>query len=88
MSKQETTKTYQDSTGDVMTMQEIKARFPSEWVLIEDPETNEYLEVLCGKVLWHTRDRDELDRKLLELGPHHSAVLYIGEMHGEVAINL
>lgn len=62
-----------------MTMAEIEACFDSEWVLLEDPETNEYLEVQRGRVLWHTHDRDELYRKALELRPQHSAVLYIGE---------
>src|SRR5438067_13666613 len=41
----------------------IQARFPSEWVLLEDPETSEMLEVRSGNVLWHSKDRDEVYRK-------------------------
>ena len=56
----------------------IQARFPSEWVLLEDPETSEMLEVRSGKVLWHSKDRDDVYHKALELRPRHSAIVYTG----------
>ncbi len=61
-----------------MTIGEIEARFDSEWVLVEDPRTNEALEVLGGKVLHHSRDRDEVYRKAVALRPERCAVLYTG----------
>jgi hypothetical protein len=64
---------------EVLTMAEIDSRFPSEWVLVEDPQTNEALEVQGGKVLYHSRDRDEFDRKVLEFRPKRFAVVYTGE---------
>ena len=73
---------------EVMSMERIKADFDSEWVLIENPETTETLEVKGGKVLWHSRDRDELYRKALELKPKHSAILYLGSMPEDTAIIL
>ena len=54
---------------------EIEARYPSEWILVEDPDTNEALEVQGGKVLWHSPDRDEVYRKAVELRPKRSAIL-------------
>jgi len=33
-----------------MTIEEIASQFDSEWVLIEDPKTDEDLKVLGGKV--------------------------------------
>ena len=59
---------------------EIQARFPSEWVLLEGPEPSEMLEVRSGKVLWHSRDRDDVYRKALELRPRHSAIVYTGTL--------
>ena len=44
---------------DVLTLAQIEAQFASEWVLVEDPQTNEALEVQSGKVRWHSKDRDE-----------------------------
>ena len=46
--------------GEVMSLAEILGEFKSEWVLLEDPETTESLEVKGGKVLWHSKDRDEV----------------------------
>jgi hypothetical protein len=74
--------------GEYMSMAEIQARFDSEWVLLEDPETNEFLEVKRGKVLWHDKDRDEVDRKALEFRPKHYAILYMGKLPEETAVVL
>jgi hypothetical protein len=62
----------------VLTLDEIEARFPSEWVLIGDPQTDELQHLLSGTVLFHSPDRDEVDRKLLELRPPRFAFRYLG----------
>jgi len=74
--------------SEVMSLAEIQARFASEWVLLEDPQVSESLEVQAGKVLWHSKDRDELYRKARELRPKHSAILYTGRLPEEVAVVL
>jgi hypothetical protein len=71
-----------------MTIQEIEARFDSEWVLVENPRTNEALEVLSGKVLHHCKDRDEVYRRAVALRPGRCAVLYTGEIPEDIAIVL
>jgi hypothetical protein len=60
---------------DVLTVAEIESQFPSEWVLVEDPETNEALGVKSGKVLYHSKDRDEVYRSAAELRPKRIAML-------------
>ena len=74
--------------GEIMVMADIESRFKSEWVLLEDPETTEMLEVKSGKVLWHSKDRDELYRKALELRPKHSAIVYTGTIPDDMVIVL
>jgi hypothetical protein len=64
--------------GEIMTMEEMESRFKDEWILIEDPETTEMLQVTRGKVLWHGKDKKELYRVALELRPRSSAIWYIG----------
>jgi len=64
----------------VMTISEIESEFDSEWVLVDEPETNEQLEVLKGKVLHHSKDRDEVYRKAVTLRPKRSAILYTGRI--------
>lgn len=45
---------------EILTITEINERYPDEWVLIGEPETDESLEVLRGKVLYHGKSRDEM----------------------------
>jgi hypothetical protein len=66
--------------NEVMSLAQIQVEFKSEWILVEDPETTESLEVTRGKVLWHSKDRDEVYRKARELKPRHSAILYTGPL--------
>lgn len=73
---------------NIMTISEIQTRFSSEWILLEDPETTETLEVKSGNVLWHSKDRDELYRKARELRPKHSAILYTGQLPEEMVVVL
>ncbi len=74
--------------NEVMSLAEIEAQFESEWVLVGDPETTETLQVRRGKVLWHSKDRDEVYRKANELKPKHSAILYTGTIPKDMVIIL
>ena len=76
------------SSTEVMTIAEIETTFESEWVLIEDPETNEAFEVQRGNVRCHSKDRDEVYRKAVELRPKRFAMLYTGEIPKDAAIVL
>ena len=71
-----------------MTIEEIESQFDSEWVLVEDPQTNEALEVLGGRVVHHSKDRDEVYRKAVSLRPKRSAVVYTGEIPEDTAVVL
>jgi hypothetical protein len=74
--------------NEVLTLAQIQAQFESEWVLIEDPQTNEALGVQGGIVRWHSKDRDEVYRKAVEWRPKRFAMLYTGEMPKDTAIVL
>ena len=74
--------------SELMSLTEIQTQFKSEWILVEDPETTESLEVKGGRVLWHSKDRDEVYRKGRELAPKSSAILYTGTMPEDSAIIL
>ena len=71
-----------------MTIEEIESQFDSEWVLIEDPKTDEDLKVLGGRVLHHSKDRDEVYRKAVSLRPTRSALIYTGEIPEDTAVVL
>ena len=69
-----------------LSIAEIESRFDGEWVLLEDPQVNQQMEILGGKVLAHSKDRDEVYQKAVELRPKHSAFLYLGTMPENTAI--
>ena len=59
---------------------EFVMRFDQEWVLIDDYVSNEYQQVLSGRVRYHSKDKDEVDRKMFQMKLKRFAMLYIGEM--------
>ncbi len=74
--------------NEVLTITEIESRFDSEWVLLEDPEVNKNMKVVGGKVVCHSKDRDEVYRKAIELRLKSSATLYTGTIPEGAAIIL
>ncbi len=73
---------------EVLSMTEIEARFDSEWVLIDDPSTDEALEVRGGTVRCHGKDREEVYRRAVEIRPKRFAIVYTGKMPRDTAIVL
>ncbi len=74
--------------NEMLSVAEIYARFPSEWVLLDEPEANEALEVQRGRVLFHSQDRDEVYRKAIEVGPKRFAMVFTGSIPEGTAIVL
>lgn len=73
---------------DILTIAQIEAQFFSEWILVEDPQVNDVLEVQSGKVRWHSKDREEVYRQAVTLRTKRFAVLYTGRMPEDTAIVL
>lgn len=73
---------------NLLTVAEMQSRFVAEWVLIEDPQLNDALEVHSGVVRHHSKDRDEVYRKAVEMRPERFAVLYTGEIPKDAAVVL
>jgi len=73
---------------EILTIAEIESRFVAEWVLVEDPETNDSLELQGGRVRYHSKDRDEVYRKAVELKPSRFAVHYTGKIPKDAAVVL
>jgi len=74
--------------NEILTNDEIEDRFDSEWILIQDPEMDKDLNLVRGKVIYHSKDRDDVYQKAVELRLKHSAVLYTGTMPENTAIVL
>lgn len=73
--------------GEIMTAEEIYARFESEWVVVNNPEVDANQVVQRGEVLWHGKDRGELHSVAMALEPPvNVAILYTGAITEEEAL--
>ena len=67
----ETSKT--NHTPDALapqSIEDIKKRYPDEWIVLGDPEKDEYNRTIAGVVLYHGPDKKELayrDKPLVKL---------------------
>lgn len=62
----------------ILPLAEIQERFVGQWVLLGDIQTNDVGEVLAGRVLCHSNQREEVDAYALRLRPARFALLYVG----------
>jgi hypothetical protein len=65
--------------SEIMTIEELYKRFPSEWVLIDEVQADEHYQVLGGRVVYHGRERDEIYNKGGEFNLKGFAIRYTGE---------
>lgn len=70
---------------DVLTMAEIEQKYNGEWVIILDPDLDEHLNVLRGRVVAHGPDREEVYKYDGLPKPFHAAFLYIGDLDPDMA---
>jgi len=71
--------------NEMLTIDEIQARYAPDWVLIGEPKTDEFQRLLGGRVLFRSSDREEVYRKAIELRPGHFAFRYLGEFPEDMA---
>ena len=62
-----------------MTLDQIKQKYPDQWVLIEFDSLDEELRVTDGTVLAHSPSREEIDKELMALRNERVAVEFTGE---------
>ena len=72
----------------ILTIEEIRDKFPSEWVLIAEPLIDDQTRLKAGRVLFHSQTRDEIYRKAVELRLPHFAVRYLGKLPENMALIL
>ena len=75
-----------NETNELLSVEEIEDRFESEWILVGDTELDSHFRVIRGKVIWHSKDRDEVYREAVRLRPKRFAMLYTGTLPRDTAI--
>lgn len=71
-----------------MTLTEQLHQYQDEWVLIEYTELDEDLNVTAGRVIAHSRNKDEIYRLLAQTQGRNIAVEYVGEFPKDLAVML
>ena len=70
----------------ILTLAEIKAKYPDQWVLVIEPDFDEDLEIIRGEVVYNTPDKEDLYEHLY-LSNHRSFALeYTGESDQAVCL--
>jgi hypothetical protein len=72
----------------MLTVSEMRNGFPSEWLIVVDPETDESGKVTRGEVIFHSKDRDEAYREVIRLHPRRFATIYTGRVARDAAVVL
>ena len=74
--------------AQVLTAKSMKKKFPSEWILVSNPETDKSLEIIRGKVEFHSKDRDEVYREAVHRKLKKFATLHTGHIPKDSAVIL
>ncbi len=73
---------------EILTYDQIKEKCDSEWVLLGDLDLAETLEVKSGRLIFHSRDRDEVHKRARQIKGARIAILYMGTIPENTAILL
>jgi hypothetical protein len=71
---------------EMLSIEEMKARYAPDWVLIGEPQTDEMQRLLAGKVLFHSPDRDAVYDKVTEYPPGRYAFRFLGEIPEDMVL--
>jgi len=67
---------------------EMLGKYKDEWILVECKQVDENFEIVEGEILYHSKDKDEVYRNLLESKPKNCAIEYTGKIPENLAVML
>ena len=74
--------------SEIMTFADMKLKYDGEWVLISYIETDENLQVVKGKVLAHSPNKEDIYYALKSIEEQPLAIEYMGEVPEDLAFIL
>ncbi|MBI4657412.1 MAG: hypothetical protein HY735_00960 [Verrucomicrobia bacterium] len=72
----------------ILTAQNMRRLFPGEWLLIRDPKLDQDLNLIAGRVIAHSANRDDVYRRLLKASGKSLSIEYTGELPTDHAVAL
>ena len=74
--------------SEIMTFEQIEQNYDGQWVLIAYTETDEDLQVVQGKVIAHSINKEDIYQALESAGEQPLAIEYIGQVPEDLAFIL
>jgi hypothetical protein len=74
--------------SEIMTFADIKHNYDGEWVLIAYTKTDEDLQVIEGKVIAHSANKEDIYQVLESTPEQPLAIEYMGEVPEDLAFIL
>lgn len=72
----------------LLNFSEIKRKYPDQWVLIGDPTYDRANRIKRGRVLFHSEDREKIDKAMLETTLNNVAIRYLGTLDKDLSVIL
>jgi hypothetical protein len=69
----------QNEINQRISLAEIRQYYPNQWVLVIEPQLDDDLNIIDGKVIYHTSDKEDLYNHLHLSGEYNSALEYTGD---------
>ncbi len=73
---------------EIITFQQMKERYPDQWLLVACAETDAEMNVVRGEVLAHSANRDDVYGQLLDVKGKTVAIEFTGEIPEDLAVML
>lgn len=73
---------------NLVNIPEMKKKYNNEWVLIADPVYDKANKIKKGRVIFHSEDRERIDKAMLEAGENNIAIKYLGAIDKDLSVIL
>lgn len=70
----------------VQTLSALKRRYPKEWLLLTDVTADELTRPVKGKLILHSKNRDDIYDRLSRVRAKSACVTYTGEIPKDLVV--
>ncbi len=72
----------------LLNFSDIERKYHGQWVLIAEPVYDKINRIKKGRLLFHSEDRDKVDKAMLETKEDDIAIRYLGTLDKDVSVIL
>ena len=72
----------------LLNIPEMKKKYHNQWILIADPVYDKGHKIKRGRVIFHSEDRERIDKAMLETKENNIAIRYLGTVDKDLSVIL